>query len=371
MTITPTPSPDTWQTNQLITADLLNSNIRDAQRFLAHAPLTIVSRAATQNVTTSTPTAVTWDTEVLDIDGMITVPSTSLTVRRPGIYAIYFANNFVANTGGDQRSATIVINGSGIAQQVDFRAATVATVNCVSAIVALNVGDVITCNVYQDSGVTLTIGGNYNAPRLAVRPISTAQLDIDYGTGGTSNPKPPPSPPPTGHVPTNYTKTYWPTWSRTFDGDNSITWDDSAYCYQGYYDGNRGNTRSLVGFNSTAIASDLSGATNIRVKVTFKVAHSYYNSGLTAVVGTHTYGSKPSTWSDASVNQNLKQKGSCSEGHSYTIDFGANTSASNSFKSWAKGIAFGPGPSTSRTYYGYMYGASQGGKPYLTVTYTK
>jgi hypothetical protein len=227
---------------------------------------------------------------------------------------------------------------------------------------------------FQNSGAALLLGGGYNAPRISIRLLSTADLDITWAAGHpiTSNPKPPASKPPTAHVPVKFTKTYFATWSRTYDGDNTVTWDDSPYCYQGRYSGDRGNTRSLVGFNYAAIQRDLSGASNIRVKFTFKGNHSYYNSGMTAVIGTHTYGSKPGSWNGANVNNDQKRRGSVAAGGTYTVDLGLNSWFSWAFRTGnARGMAFGPGPSTSLAYYGFVNGATQGGKPYLTISYTK
>lgn len=374
----PSPVLGTWQTGQLVTADWLNENIRDVQKFLAHAPLTIVTRNASQSIATATNTAVQFDTEVIDVDGMFSAPSTDIVVQRPGVYAIQFESHMQGSTAGSIRAAHIAINASGNWMGSSNNApASSATCLNAAAIAALNVGDRVQAYVYQNSGGALVAGSAYNAPRLSIRLISTAQLDIDYANpvqGGGTNPKPPPSAPPTGHTPTNYTKTYSATWSRSYASDGSTRWDDSAYCYQGNYPGYGGNQRSLVGFNDTAIRADLAGATNIRVKFTFKVNHSYWNSGMGVCVGAHNYSAKPSTWAtgvNAMCAPDQKRVYSASAGNSYTVDFGVG------WEGWAfqnnviKGMAFGPAPDTGLTYYGYMYGATQGGKPYLTISYTK
>lgn len=194
---------------------------------------------------------------------------------------------------------------------------------------------------------------------------SRGGIDV-YSTPGStySAPTAPPTPVQT------YTKTYQPQWSRTYDGDNTTTWDDSAHCYQGYYSSDRGNTRSLVGYNYTQIQSDLSGATISSVKLTFKVAHAYLNAGMTVVIGGHNYTAKPSTWNGANVTENQYTSGSKVAGSTYTVTLPAAFGTNLKSGTW-KGIAFGPGPSTSNTYYGYLYGATETGKPYLTITYKK
>ena len=169
---------------------------------------------------------------------------------------------------------------------------------------------------------------------------------------------------------TTYKKKYYGSWSRTFDGDNSVTWDDSDYCYQGYYSSDRGNTRSLVGFDYAQIMSDLSGATVTSCKLTFRCAHSYYNAGLSAQIGTHDYSAKPGSWDGSRVDERRTSVAGVTAGETITKELGTGIGAE--FKSGAsRGIAFGPGPSTSRDYYGFFYGADQGGQPYLTITYRK
>jgi hypothetical protein len=196
----------------------------------------------------------------------------------------------------------------------------------------------------------------------------STNMPLFVGYNSTDVVQPPVTPP--APAPKTYTKTYYATWSRTYDGDSTTTWDDTPYCYQGYYSSTRGNTRSLVGFNYAQIASDLSGATINSCKLTVKGAHAYYNNGYTLEWGTHNYTAKPSTWGAGNVHENRGSLATFAAGETATISLG--TSIGGEFKSQvSRGISFGPGPSTSLTYYGYCYGATQSGKPYLTITYTK
>lgn len=366
--LVPTPNVGTWQTGQLATADWLNANIRDVQKFLAYAPLTIVTRNAVQAIANATNTQITFDTEVIDVDGMFTAPSTNLVVQRPGVYAVQFEPEFVGSTLGTFRAGHICLNayGNWIGSANNGPADSASCLNC-SAIIACNTGDIISGYVYQNTGSALNSGAGYNAPRMSVRLISSAALNATYTTATA-----PPSAPPTGGTPTNYTNTYYATWSRSFASDGSTRWDDSALCYQGNYPGYGGIQRSLVGFNAAQIRTDLAGATNIHVKFTFKVNHAYYNSGLGVVVGSHNTASKPSTWPSAPWYYDEKRVYSASAGNSYTVDFGAGN-----WEGWAfqnniiQGMAFGPAPDSGLTWYGMMYGATQGGKPYLTISFTK
>lgn len=225
---------------------------------------------------------------------------------------------------------------------------------------------------------TLGVDGPATPTAIDFNAVSDHQgyfVQMDYSKDYTPPAAPPPPPPsPTPPPPTQtytyvtYTKTYYATWSRSYDGDGGTTWDDSAYCYQGYYDGNRGLTRSLVGFNYNAIKADLVGATIKSCKFTARNEHWYYNAGGTAYLGTHTYSSKPSTWSTGSVAENRLHT-SWGLGATKTVELGVTIG--NEFKAGTtKGVAFGP-PPYGLSYYGYFRGATQSGKPYLTITYVK
>lgn len=367
------PVPDTWVSGQTITADWLNRNIRDPQSFLAYAPTTTVYRNATQSLTTAVNTNVTFDTEVVDTDNMFTSPSANITIQRPGLYEIQTCAIFASSSAGAIRALHIDVNGNHTYSMNAGPNSSGATSLNVGGVLPLNQGDVINQVCFQNSGGALNVGGDIRH-RMSLRLLGTVQTNLVFDpvthTSTSSGATAGSSKKPTAPAPTKHTTSFNATYSRTYTSSGATTWDDSAYCYQGFYDSNRGNNRSLVGFNAGSIQSTLAGATKITGKFTFKVAHSYYNAGCTAVIGTHKYGSKPSTWSTANVYEGQSQRGSCVAGHTYTVNLSA-------WQCWAfqtgavTGMAFGPGPSTSLTYYGFMYGATQGGKPSLTFTYYK
>jgi hypothetical protein len=165
-----------------------------------------------------------------------------------------------------------------------------------------------------------------------------------------------------------FTRSYSSTWTRSYqgDGDLRLTNDD---IYQGQYSGTNGNQRSLIGFNDDQIRADLSGATIKKVELTLDNTHFYNNSGGTAVIGTHDYGSAAGSWSDSRVNQS-RSTFSWAKGAKKTVTL--SNSYGTDFKSGnATGIALGPGDSTSLTYYGYFAGQNSSNKPVLKITYEK
>lgn len=169
----------------------------------------------------------------------------------------------------------------------------------------------------------------------------------------------------------SYTKYYDATWTGSYQGDGDRRYSNGDM-YHGQYSSTQGNQRSLIGFNTAAIAADLAGATITGCWVTLKNTHYYQNSGGTAVLGTHSYSnsSAPSTWSGGTVNES-RSTFSWVKGAKSTVSLG--TSYGNDFKSGAaKGIALGPGDTTSINYYSYWYGnIGQSNSPQLKITYTK
>lgn len=165
-----------------------------------------------------------------------------------------------------------------------------------------------------------------------------------------------------------YTKTYTSTWTRSYQGDGSLRISNGDI-YQGQYSGTNGNQRSLIGFDDDTIRSDLSGATITKVEIRLDNTHFYNNSGGTAVLGLHDYGSAPSTWSDSRVQQSVENE-SWAKGALKWVTvsnfFGTEFQSGD-----ATGIALGPGDSTSLTYYGYFVGQNGTNKPQLRITYTK
>lgn len=165
-----------------------------------------------------------------------------------------------------------------------------------------------------------------------------------------------------------YTKTYTSTWTRSYQGDGSLRISNGDI-YQGYYSSTNGNQRSLIGFDDDQIRSDLSGATITKVEVRLDNTHFYNNSGGTAVLGTHDYGSAPSSWSGSRVNES-RQNFSWAKGALKWVTV-SNSFGTDLKSGAATGIALGPGDSTSLTYYGYFVGQNGTYKPQVRITYTK
>lgn len=164
-----------------------------------------------------------------------------------------------------------------------------------------------------------------------------------------------------------YTKTYSANESASYQQDGSNRGVSS--CYQGRYSATNGNQFSMIGFDDAQIRSDLSGSTITKVELYLNNNHFYSNSGGNAVIGTHNQTTLSGTHSSSQINDNLQQT---------HFDYGQAkwitipNSIGNALRdNTAKGIALGPGPTTSQSYYGYFAGNGESGEPQLRITYTK
>lgn len=173
----------------------------------------------------------------------------------------------------------------------------------------------------------------------------------------------------TGGIPptTQYVKTYSASSSASFQQDGTNR--GVAECYQGRYSSTNGNQFSMIGFPYATIQSDLAGSTINKVELYLDNVHFYSNSGGEAIIGTHNQTSVSGNHSSSQINSNLSSPSfTYGQGKWVTLP----NSIGNAFRdNTAKGIALGPGPSTSQIYYGYFRGNGQSGEPQLRITYTK
>jgi hypothetical protein len=219
----------------------------------------------------------------------------------------------------------------------------------------------------EASLVFITAGSNTVGYFLAV-PYSKDFTTPTKPTTPPSTPKPPPTKPkPTETPKYTYTKKWYATWSRSYEGNDSTRFDDSDYMYQGQFSGSPGNQKSLAGFDYKNIMATLKGAEILEAHITVKNDHARWNKGLYAYLGTHNYSSKPSTWSSGSVAERRWNKW-VTEGGSVTISMGASVGRALR-DGTAKGISIGP--ESDSDHYGYFRGATQSGKPYITIKYRK
>lgn len=361
-----TPAPLTWANSAILTASDLNIHVRDAMRFLTTSGHTSVYLASNVSIPQNVRTAIVWDTTTDDQDNLITTPSGTFTITREGVIAIRFMGTYGLNTTGTYRRIILTLNGNDYA----------ASAYCVGVNSdALSLATELPVAV----GDTLQFLASHDATAAVTMLAAQTQVSLMWVGLTDATAAPAPSLPPTGQTPTKHTVNFDATFSRTYNGDGTTSADDTKYCYQGYYDGNRGNNRSLVGFNSTSIVSTLNNAQRITMKLRFHVARTYQppdtfiSSGVmktastVAIIGGHNYATKPATWADANVDQNLTRK-VIVPGQTYEVSLPSSMVARLASGGY-KGIAFGPGPSNLKSYYALINGATQASPPRLEVVY--
>ncbi|MGW0757186.1 hypothetical protein ACWD1Y_11960 [Streptomyces sp. NPDC002814] len=157
-----------------------------------------------------------------------------------------------------------------------------------------------------------------------------------------------------------YTKTYSATWSGSYANRGSYNSYFGNSCYQGYYSSTNGMQASLIGFSS-ALGTDLSGATIQKAEVYLYFDHWYNNSGGKAVIKAHKHTSRPSTFSCDAESKTVTWAKNEGKWVDITSVFDSTT--------W-RGIALDPNTS-GLTYYGRARGYGQTNPPKLRVTYTK
>lgn len=236
-----------------------------------------------------------------------------------------------------------------------------------------NVG-VVAYDVYVNNTYWLTVTGTTaTATGLAASTTysfavqardAAGNRSLSASVNGTTSS---PSAPPAGST---YTLSYAAQWSRTYNYNGHSEYDSwfGSTCYQGQYGG--GNLRSLIGFNWAQIQSDMSGATGFSgasIKLTYN--HWYWNKGGTAIIGTHSNGSAPSSF--VNTNTNRWQSGGWTAGLTRTVQMGSGV-CQEFGNGTSTGIAIGPGLSSDLNYYGSAYGAGSGVyTPILTLTFVK
>ncbi|UYL87524.1 hypothetical protein SEA_RICKROSS_35 [Streptomyces phage RickRoss] len=219
-----------------------------------------------------------------------------------------------------------------------------------------NAGDTLNIGLYLDStNANSRLNAETINNRIWIEDIGPRITYDTYDASGGATPV------------TQYVKTYAANESASYQEDGSNR--GVASCYQGRYSATNGNQFSMIGFDDAQIRSDTSGATINKVELYLNNNHFYSNSGGNAVIGTHNQTTLSGTHSSSQINDNLQQTHfDLGQAKWITIP----NSIGNALRdNTAKGIALGPGPTTSQSYYGYFAGNGESGEPQLRITYTK
>lgn len=136
-----------------------NAYIRDPIRFLLNRPVAELRQSATQSLSNTTWTSITYDVEDLDTDAAHSTSSNTSRFTAPyaGWYQVSGGVEFAVSATG-QRGVAFAVNGTLVNASRVFVSATAATGMSVPArtkLVFLNVGDYVEVQAWQNSGGAL------------------------------------------------------------------------------------------------------------------------------------------------------------------------------------------------------------------------
>jgi len=153
---------------EVVTASLMNTEVRDAIYFMTHQPFAEVRHNANQSITNNVDTALNFATELWDTDGMhdTVTNNTRITSNTSGIYLVCAFGAFAGNATGKRdiflkRSDGVVYGRDGMMPN-----STANAYLSTFAFVPLPAGFYVEGCVYQNSGGALNIdnslgGGQY------------------------------------------------------------------------------------------------------------------------------------------------------------------------------------------------------------------
>lgn len=156
-------------------------------------------------------------------------------------------------------------------------------------------------------------------------------------------------------------------WSASFREDGSKRVDGTGGLYFGVSDSTNGRQKSQIGFDSTAIATALAGATLRRVELYLSMRSTYLPSGADLHIGAHSNAAEPATWGGI-YRSDVTMK-----------HFGASQARwvdlSTAFLQWlysgtARGVSINQ-LSDSLAAAGVAQGVGTGSPPRLRITYVK
>lgn len=155
----PVPSQRTWSVGDVVTAAMMNANVRDAVNFLAAPPLFVGYQTAAQSIGANTWTAITLDTTQYDgySGHSNTVNNSRYTAQVAGWYFVFGMAALAAGTG--TRYAAIYRNGIAIDPFPASSMGAAPSVNLEYALglMDLAVGDYVDLRAYTTAAVSTSV----------------------------------------------------------------------------------------------------------------------------------------------------------------------------------------------------------------------
>lgn len=159
-------APRTWVTGEVVTASMLNEQIRDNMAYMPAGPSVSVKRSTNQSIASSASfAAVTFDVEEEDTHAMWSAGTPTRIICPSGFNGLYLAifHAGISVNATGQRGVRLQCTGFTVAQQPEIVTAAHATLDwymVLAALLRMKGGDYFEPSCLQNSGVALNILGN-------------------------------------------------------------------------------------------------------------------------------------------------------------------------------------------------------------------
>jgi hypothetical protein len=109
------PEPKLWTNDEILDWKSSKENVFDVIKFLLNPPMCKVERTASQTCTNNVTTTISWDTVLVDTEGMwVSTSPTLLTPKTPGVYKGFMSLGFGTGTPIDGRVIAEVKKNGGL-----------------------------------------------------------------------------------------------------------------------------------------------------------------------------------------------------------------------------------------------------------------
>lgn len=160
--VLPAPTQDTFTVGEILTAALMNKNVRDAVDFLQSPPFAVLWQNTAQSIPNNNATPINFDSEIIDSYGghSNTTNPAQYKPQVPGYYFILGAGWFSANATGYRR-LDLYVNGVTVTPQWQTTESAFSTGAGmqVCGFQYMNVGDYLQLQGTQNSGGALSTPG--------------------------------------------------------------------------------------------------------------------------------------------------------------------------------------------------------------------
>ena len=167
----PVPSQRTWSVGDIVTAAMMNANVRDAVNFLAQPPLFVGYQANAQSLPATAWTAISLDSSLADTYSghSNAVNNSRYTAAVTGYYFVFGMVAYASNSTG-ARFAAIYANGAPTTYGPASSQGAVSgyqTLSYALALVPLAAGGYVDLRAYTNAAVSTQVGTTGQASMMA------------------------------------------------------------------------------------------------------------------------------------------------------------------------------------------------------------